>query len=80
MPSIWLCGGFDVALMWLWVALPGFSRFQVRGSRFKVQGSVFTISILKKRESAPPINEGAVLVIDFEWILLIHVPWFSRPV
>src|ERR1039457_6132641 len=40
MPSIWLCGGFDMALIWLWVALPGFSRFEVRGSRFKVQGSV----------------------------------------
>jgi hypothetical protein len=26
-----------------------------------------------KRGSAPPINEGAVLVIDFEWILLFHV-------
>jgi hypothetical protein len=33
-----------------------------------------------KRESVPPINERAVLVIDFEWILLMHVPWFSRPV
>jgi hypothetical protein len=58
--------------VWLWVALPGLSRFEVRGSRF--------ISILKKRERVPLINEGAVLVIDFEWILLFHVPWFSRPV
>jgi hypothetical protein len=69
-----------MALWGLWMALPGFSRFEVRGSRFKVQGSVFTISILKKRESAAPFNEVAVLVIDFEWILLFHVPWFSRPV
>src|ERR1035437_3462665 len=29
-----------MALRWLWVALPGFSRFEVRSSRFKVQGSV----------------------------------------
>ena len=28
---------------------------------------------MAKRGSAPPINEGAVLVIDFEWILLFHV-------
>jgi|ERR1035437_8078852 hypothetical protein len=34
MPSIWLCGGFDLAL-------GGFARlFEVRSSRFKVQGSV----------------------------------------
>ena len=29
-----------MALIWLWVALPGYSRFEVRDSRFKVQGSV----------------------------------------
>src|ERR1035441_9509256 len=28
---------------------------------------------MAKRGSAPPINEGAVLVIDFVWILLFHV-------
>src|ERR1035437_68453 len=37
MPSICLVYGFVVALIWLWVALPGFSRFEVRGSRFKVR-------------------------------------------
>src|ERR1035438_7215511 len=40
MPSICLVYGFVVALIWLWVALPGYSRFEVRDSRFKVQGSV----------------------------------------